>query len=265
MRTLFARGLLLALLIATAAWTLGAAAPAPARRPATTRRRPVAHPARPARAAAEHFGGFSDSGVFVRYFKDQVWGMMAFRWQPDGTIETRTARGRPAAGIDEMRLTPDASGAWKTVRVQVGRDSAFLERVGTVAVLRAERRVDTLRLDPGTVLSGTPALLAQMPRAYSRSKRGEQKIPVLVVPMHQGIATVALLDTVSRTWKGGGGRLERWRCEMPGAHYVLWTDSLGRVCLADDAFEHFGFVRAGYEALCSDSTIAKGGSAPMPR
>jgi hypothetical protein len=211
------------------------AAPAAARAP-----RPV---------SGGRLGGFADSGAYVRFYRNEIWGTISVTWSRDGRLESRTLRGRPAARADRVRIEPDSSGEWRRVWLGVSRDSALLERFGSRVALHADGRVDTLELAPGTMLDGTPALLSQVPRVYDRVRGGVQKIPVLILPMHQAQATVARLGTATRSIAGRPQRFERWRYEVPGSRYVLWTDGLGRVCLANDSTEHFGFVRAGYEAL----------------
>lgn len=202
---------------------------------------------RPVRA--HHLGGFSDSATFVRFHENEVWGTIGFTWRPDGHVESRTLRGRPAARADLIRIEPDANGDWSVVWIGVSRDSAWLERLGSRAALHAEGRVDTLDLGEGVMLDGTPGLLAQVPRVYDRGRGGVQRIPVLVLPMHQSRATVARLGSTRRSVAGRSQTFERWRYEAPGVRYQLWTDRLGRVCLANDSTERFGFVRQGYEAL----------------
>lgn len=216
--------------------------------------RPTARAPRP--VPGGRLGGFADSGAYVRFHKNEIWGTIGFTWSRSGAIESRTLRGRPAARGDLIRIQSDASGEWQRVWVGVSRDSALLERFGSRAALHAEGRVDTLQLAPGTMLDGTPALLSQVPRVYDRARGGVQTIPVLILPMHQVQGTVARLGTATRSIGGRRQRFERWRYEVPGSRYVLWTDGLGRVCLANDSTEHFGFVRSGYEVLLGTGALA---------
>ena len=245
---LLRRGLALALLACLVATLAGTparlASGATPARAASTRRLTNAAP-----VPGGHLGGFADSGAFLRFHREQTWGTVGFTWRPDGSLESRTLRGRPATRGDRIRIESDAGGEWARVWLGLSRDSAIVERIGSRAVLRAEGRVDTLELEPGTLLDGTPALLSQVPRAYDRSRGGVQRMPVLILPMHQVQATVARLGTATRTVGGRRQRFERWRYEVPGSRYVLWTDRAGRVCYADDSTESFGFVRVGFEAL----------------
>jgi hypothetical protein len=244
------RTLALVALAWLAASLAGVSAPAAAGSGASRARGTASRrPAGPAPVPGGRLGGFADSGAFLRFYHEQTWGTVGFTWRPDGSLESRTLRGRPATRADLIRIEPDAGGEWTRVWLGVSRDSAIVERFGSRAVLRAEGRVDTLELEPGTLLDGTPALLSQVPRAYDRSRGGVQRMPVLILPMHQVQGTVARLGTATRTVGGRSQRFERWRYEVPGSRYILWTDGKGRVCYADDSTEAFGFVRVGFEAL----------------
>jgi len=253
----------LALLAWLAATLAGPSARAAAGGASPARGTSSRHPDGPAPVPGGHLGGFADSGAFLRFYHDQTWGTVGFWWRPDGRLESRTLRGRPSTRGDLIRIESDAGGEWTRVWLGLRRDSALVERIGSRAVLRAEGRVDTLELEPGTLLDGTPALLSQVPRAYDRSRGGVQRMPVLILPMHQVQGTVARLGTATRTVGGRSQRFERWRYEVPGSRSILWTDGQGRVCYADDSTEAFGFVRVGFEAL--RGTRSKEPAAPKAR
>jgi putative CocE/NonD family hydrolase len=196
--------------------------------------------------------GFGDEGTFAIYKNEDRIATASFKWRGDGTFETTTVITLGGQSVTStMKITPDKAGRWLKIELHSPAGPMTFERKDDVSRKTYKDKVETTKLKAGAVLfeNFSPALLAQMVRAYDSARKGKQTIQVFVLPAIMSEGTLEWKDFIERGIGGKDVRFNRFTFSILGLDMELWADPDGKICLVDIPAQHVAMVREGYELL----------------
>jgi hypothetical protein len=193
-----------------------------------------------------------DIGKFTIYVNEEAVATIDSDWKAGGTFDERITVSLGGQSFSStMRIEVDAEGLWKTITMDSPRGSVLVTRDGMTASIKAQGRVQTVELRPGTVLfeNSSPALMSQAVLSYDQAKGGAQTFPLFIVPSVVMDASLERLETVERFVMGEPRVFTVYRYALPGVDLIVWMDEDNRLCLGDVPAQRAAYVREGYEAL----------------
>jgi putative CocE/NonD family hydrolase len=196
--------------------------------------------------------GFQDEGVFFLYQREARLGTMTFKWQKDGTFESKCTLSLAGQSVDQaIKITPDKDGRWLKVVMDTPLGPATVERTEGTVKRTIKDKVVTVKLKPGAGLfdNYSPALMTLLVRQYDQAKSGKQTFPVLILPGVMTDVTLERKEPAERGIKGQDVRFARYLYSMLGIDITLWLDPAGKLVFADVPVQHAAYVREGYELL----------------
>jgi putative CocE/NonD family hydrolase len=187
-------------------------------------------------------------------------------WKADGafqTVHTLTAGGQSFTTTLDIRV--DDEGFWNRLVLEHPLVRVYGSNRGDHVRMRKGRRIETARLQPGTLLlaNNTPALMSLAVVAYDQKAGGKQTFPVFIIPDMVMEASVEKLENVERSVSGRRVTFSLYRYSLPGVDVIVWVDGENRVCYAEIPAQHAAHVRDGYEVLHVEREAAAGISKPV--
>jgi putative CocE/NonD family hydrolase len=196
--------------------------------------------------------GYQDEGVFLLYQKETRLATMTFKWQTDGSFESKSTLSLAGQTVhSSVKITPDKEGRWVKILLDSPRGLTTVERTGGVAKKTFKDKVETVNLKPdaGLFESFCPALMTQLVRQYDQAKGGKQKFPLLVAGGPVVDATLERKDPAERSIQGKDVKFSRYLYDIQGVDVTLWLDPAGKLVFGDVPAQHAAYVREGYELL----------------
>jgi len=205
-----------------------------------------------------------DTGSFGLYVNEERVAVINSEWKAGGAFAESIMVSLGGQSLSaSMRIEVDENGLWKTITMESPRGNALVTRDSMQASIKAEGRVQTVNLRPGTVLfeNSSPALMSQAVFAYDQAKGGRQMFPVFIIPAVVMDLSLERLETIERFIGGEPQTFTVYRYGLPGVDLTIWMDEANRMCLGDVPAQHAAYVREGYEALrlrpAADSLISQ--------
>jgi putative CocE/NonD family hydrolase len=215
-----------------------------------------AGPAKPAEAAPAALpvamNGFEDEGVFFLYQKEARLATMTFKWQADGSFESKSTLSLAGQSVNSsVKITPGKDGRWVKIALESPRGPTTVERSGGVARSTFKNKVETVNLKPGAGLfeSFSPVLMTQQVRLYDQAKGGKQTFPVFILPGPLVEVTLERKEPVERSIRGRDVKFARYVYSLLGIDVTLWLDPAGKLVFGDVPIQHAAYVREGYELI----------------
>jgi putative CocE/NonD family hydrolase len=196
--------------------------------------------------------GYRDEGVFHLYVKEAHLATLTFKWQADGTFESKSTLSLAGQSRKQsVKITPDKDGRWVTIALDSPAAPATVERTGGVAKRTSRGKVETINLKPGAGLfeNFSPVLVMQQLRLYDQAKGGKQTFPVFIVPVLMTDATLERKAPAERAVGGKDVKFSRFQYGLHGIDVSLWVDPAGKLVLAEVPSQGAAYVREGYEIL----------------
>lgn len=205
--------------------------------------------------------GFSDSGKFSLYQKEMRLIGIDFTWTPDGKYDSKAKLSFAGQTVDFFtKVTPDATGLWKTLAFKAQGGEGTIERNGAKARFKVgtfDKEVDLLK-DAILFDNFGPALHSLLVRKYDRKKGGSQKVALLILPGNMANATIERMDPIERAVNGKDIKFERHLLKIPGVEITIWSDKDSKVVMGEVPSQKAIYIRDGYESLMKPTDTEKG-------
>ncbi|MBI1898908.1 MAG: CocE/NonD family hydrolase, partial [Acidobacteria bacterium] len=196
--------------------------------------------------------GFEDSGTMILYLNEERLGVTHFDWKPDGSVQGSMTVSMAGQTVTRtLKITPDATGRWKSAVLKTPVTEVVVTREGTNVRRTAKEKTTTFETRERMFVYDdvVPVLTSQPIRAYDRSKAGKQTFPLLVL-MGTGVEVVIeAREQIERSVQNRDLKLTKYLYGLPGIDLFVTADPDGRVYLIDVPAQKAAFVREGYEAL----------------
>ena len=196
--------------------------------------------------------GIDDEGVFLLFKNEECLATIEFRWQADGTLESKSTITMAGQTIKQSISIPAGKeGRWERMSLQTPLDPVQVTRDGQTIRVETADKVETLKLKPGTMLfeNFTPTLMSQAVLNYDQKKGGKQTFPMFIVPKIILDGSLELKDTVQRRVGNRDFRFTRYVYGVPGVDLTIWVDDDSKLYLADVPAQRAAYVRQGFESL----------------
>ncbi len=204
------------------------------------------------KAVPASLAGFSDEGSFRFYLNEDPLIDINFKWEKEGKFSnTYTIKMAGQSVTTTVEIETDEEGRWTKITQKSPQGTFNLVREGHIVTRTFKEKTVTIELKDGAVLfeNFSPALISQSVRAYDKSKRGKQTLPLFIVPGAMEEASLEMMEEVERSIAGKDMKFHKFLYGLPGVDITLWTDDEDRLYLADVPAQNAAYVREGYEIL----------------
>jgi hypothetical protein len=204
---------------------------------------------RPGQTVFPSLAGLTDEGVFEIYNNEEQIAINTFQWRADGSYESGSTMTMADQSVYySVEIEVDKTGQWTNVhRRDPIKIRTFINKKEEAAVLG---------------VSGDPALLRMVIRAYDQAKAGRQTIRIFYVPGKEVIETgITRQDPIECLVKGTMLKLTPYFFENRDGELTIYTDTSDRVIFIESPHQYMIGVRQGYEELLQIKKMEPGVSA----
>ncbi len=205
-----------------------------------------------AQAQPASLAGFEDQGSFLLYVNEDRVATITFHWRPDGSYEGKMTVSMAGQTVTSgLQITPDAEGRWLKILMESPLGPVNVTREGREGRRTFKDQTTTFQIRENVPVYSdlAPALMSHAIRMYDKTKGGQQKLPLFIIPGVGREVTLELKDKVERSVGGRDLAFARFHYGLPGVDTTVWVDEQGKVYLIDVPQQKAMFVREGYDAL----------------
>lgn len=220
----------------------------------TTEPAPAPTTAQPKGAAGPApLDGMAEEGRFVVYLQDTPIATIDHVWKTDGSYHAKADMRYAGQSMPQsLAIEVDDAGGWSRIEAGSRNHPATLVRDGLRVEVTGAKGAESLEIAPGTVFlpsseNFNPALLRHVLRRYDDGAGGTQMVPAVMPGSLRSELRLTREPDASRRLGGREVTLARWRIEIGGVPFSVWSEADERVVMVQAPA--VVLVREGYEPL----------------